>query len=83
MDRETQVMAIELAHGEHWTYFPEDNIYGIATRLDLCSLQRAVAEMTVHAQLRSTPVPVPRPAATDIPVPAYPYRRVRLSGLPA
>lgn len=51
MDQTFEVVAIELVHGEDWTFFPDDGVYAIAKRLDLAALQRAVAEMTVHARL--------------------------------
>lgn len=54
MDCEIRVVAIELIHGEDWTHFPEEGIYGLARDLTLGALQRAVAEMTVHARMLST-----------------------------
>lgn len=45
-----QVIALDLVHGEAWTFFREPGIYGLASRLNLALLQQAVAEMTVHAQ---------------------------------
>lgn len=53
--RETEVVALELAHGEAWTFFPEDGRYAIAKRMTLAELQRAVAEMTVHQRLCNEP----------------------------
>lgn len=54
-ERETEVVALELVHGETWTFFPESRTYAIRKRLTLADLQRAVAEMTVHLQMHHVP----------------------------
>lgn len=51
MEDETQVVALELVHGELWTFFPDDGTYGLKRQLSLAQLQRAVAEMTVHNRM--------------------------------
>lgn len=57
MDYEAEVVAIDLAHGEAWTFFPDDGVYAITKRTDLATLQRAVAEMSVHARMMRSSIP--------------------------
>jgi hypothetical protein len=83
VELEIQVFAIDLTHGEDWTFFPDDGTYAIAKCLTLSDLRRAVAEMTVHAQM-CTPVTANIAApAPVVPAPAFPYHQptVDLSGL--
>lgn len=54
-ERETEVVTLELAHGEVWTFFPESGTYALHKRMTLVELRRAVAEMTVHEQLQHVP----------------------------
>ena len=51
MERETRVVALQLEHGEVWTFFPEEQLYAISRDVSLAELTRAVAEMNVHAQM--------------------------------